>query len=79
MVYAIISVVTLLGLTFAYIRKILNERDEVKRILAIEAASKRIREWSEQVTVIEGRVKEDEREYNEVKAKFRSDNPESGN
>lgn len=47
--------------------------------VAQQQASNKIQEWANELKVLDGKLTEDERDYEKSKEKFSTNNPDSGN
>lgn len=80
MIYLISSILAVLGVVAGYIYKLFNENRSLKEKAANDAAVEKTKEWNDKIKVLDGKVSEDERDYEAAKKEFDDNNnpPSSG-
>lgn len=74
MTYLIGSVLGILGIIAGYIYKLFKENQSLKEKAANDAAAEKNKEWNDKIKILDGKVSEDERDYEAAKKRFDDNN-----
>ncbi len=70
---SIVAIILALG---AWIFKLVSDNKSLKQYAANQAAQSKIQEWQDKISTIESKVTEDERNYEEARKQFNTNNPD---
>ena len=72
-------ILSVLSAAAAWIYKLITENKNLKEKAANDAANEKVKEWSDQIKKLDDRISEEEKDYEEKRNKFISDNPDKPN
>lgn len=75
----ILILLGVLGSVLGYIWKILTDNKRLREKSATDESTQKVKEWQDKIAAVEGKVSEDERNYEDLKKKFDTNNPPGSN